>query len=212
MALTRQAIVDAALGIIAEAGLGGFSMRRLADDLDVRVNTIYWHIGSKQELLADVGAAILRARTSADALPAGVDPTGVAPAEGISTGPTSADVVLAGAAASSRDRARSLALDLRARMLAVRDGGEIVALARALRPGNFEPTLRIAAVLGEVLGASAPAAAETVAIFVIGATIEEQNRRELVRAGASPELGDLDREALVATGLDALLRGLLAPQ
>lgn len=183
MAITREQIVEATLRILAEGGLGLFSMRRLADDLGVRVNTIYWHVPNKQELLAAAGEALL------DGAGAGVL-----------------------ADAGPLERARAEALGLRERMLEVRDGGEVIALARAKRPGAFGPTRRIAEALRPVLGDGADAAAEIVTMYVVGATIEEQNRRELERVEAPGDVAaDLDRAALLDTGLDALLRGLAAP-
>ncbi|RRJ87811.1 TetR family transcriptional regulator [Gulosibacter macacae] len=175
MAISREQIVDVALGLITAGGLAAFSMRRLADELDVSVNSIYWHVPNKQELLAAVGSAIV-----------------------------------AGSVAEGAD-ARTLALTLRQRMLAVRDGAEIVAIARAKHPGAFAPALSIARALEPGLGGMAAQAAEVLTIFVIGATIEEQTRRELELVDAeAAALADLDREAVIALGVDALLAGLSA--
>ena len=184
-AITRERIVATALALLTEGGLAAFSMRRLADELDVRVNTIYWHVPSKQELLAAVGESIV-----GDELPAARP--------------------MPGAVDDAIAAATALALELRRRMLAVRDGGEIVALARAKRPGAFGPARRLTEVLTPVLDWGAAQAAEIIAVFVIGATIEEQTRRELVLV--DPEAADqhdLDREGLVHRGLDALLAGLV---
>ena len=181
MAITREQIVEATLRILAEGGLGLFSMRRLADDLGVRVNTIYWHVPSKQELLAAAGEALLSS----------------------------------GAGASTADaepfaRARGEAMRLRERMLEVRDGGEVIALARAKRPGDFGPTKRIAQALHPVLAERADEAAEIITMYVVGATIEEQNRLELERVDADAEPStDLDRARLLEVGLVALLSGLV---
>ncbi|MGA7203672.1 MAG: TetR/AcrR family transcriptional regulator C-terminal domain-containing protein [Specibacter sp.] len=59
MALTREQIVDAALGILREYGLADLSMRRLARDLDVQVGALYWHIKNKQDLLTVLAGRIL---------------------------------------------------------------------------------------------------------------------------------------------------------
>ena len=49
--LTREAIVAAALGVLDRDGLDGFSMRRVADELDTGAASLYWHVGSKDGLL-----------------------------------------------------------------------------------------------------------------------------------------------------------------
>jgi len=50
--LTRDAIVDAALALLDREGLSGLSMRRLARELDAGAATLYWHVGSKEQLLS----------------------------------------------------------------------------------------------------------------------------------------------------------------
>lgn len=57
--LTRERIVDAAYAVLDEQGLSGLSMRRVAQDLDVRPGALYYHVANKQELLAEVAARIL---------------------------------------------------------------------------------------------------------------------------------------------------------
>lgn len=59
MALTRDQIVGAALGILREYGLADLSMRRLARDLDVQPGALYWHVKNKQELLTVIAGRIL---------------------------------------------------------------------------------------------------------------------------------------------------------
>lgn len=43
-------ILDAATTMLEHAGIGGFSMRRLADRLGVAVTSIYWHVGGRDKL------------------------------------------------------------------------------------------------------------------------------------------------------------------
>jgi len=50
--LTRDAIVEAALALLDREGLSGLSMRRLARELDAGAATLYWHVGSKEQLLS----------------------------------------------------------------------------------------------------------------------------------------------------------------
>jgi AcrR family transcriptional regulator len=49
--LTREAIVGAAIKVLDAEGLDGFSMRRVADELDTGAASLYWHVGSKDGLL-----------------------------------------------------------------------------------------------------------------------------------------------------------------
>jgi AcrR family transcriptional regulator len=48
--LTQEAIVDAAIKVLDAEGLDGFSMRRVADELDTGAASLYWHVGSKDGL------------------------------------------------------------------------------------------------------------------------------------------------------------------
>jgi len=50
-ALTRQAIVTAALHVLDEAGLDGLSMRRVADELGTGAASLYWHVADKERLI-----------------------------------------------------------------------------------------------------------------------------------------------------------------
>jgi len=49
--LTQEAIVKAALGVLDADGLDGFSMRRVAEEIDTGAASLYWHVGSKDGLL-----------------------------------------------------------------------------------------------------------------------------------------------------------------
>lgn len=59
-ALTRAVIVTAALRMIDEHGLDAFSVRDLARSLGVYPASIYWHVRSRNQLLADIVAHVLR--------------------------------------------------------------------------------------------------------------------------------------------------------
>src|SRR5580704_7670017 len=59
MALSRTQIVEAAYAMLREHGLAGLSMRRLAQDLGVQAGALYYHVASKQDLLAAVAERIL---------------------------------------------------------------------------------------------------------------------------------------------------------
>lgn len=49
--LTQEAIVDVALRLLDADGLDGFSMRRVAQELDTGAASLYWHVGSREGLL-----------------------------------------------------------------------------------------------------------------------------------------------------------------
>lgn len=52
--LGPDAIIAAAIGLIDEAGVTGFTMRALADRVDTYPATLYWHVGNRNEILARV--------------------------------------------------------------------------------------------------------------------------------------------------------------
>lgn len=59
-ALTKDRILTAALGLLDANGLAAFSVRDLAKALDVYPASIYWHVRSRNQLLADMVARVLR--------------------------------------------------------------------------------------------------------------------------------------------------------
>jgi TetR/AcrR family transcriptional regulator, tetracycline repressor protein len=163
--LSRDKVVDAALSILRDHGLAALSMRQVAAALGVQPSALYWHVESKQELLAQLAERIL-----AD------------PAERIRAdpGPTRTDLPV-------RERLRLQALDIRTALLAVRDGAEVVSFAQALRPREHSP-MRL---LHETLRAALPEpdaewGAQTLAHYILGEVAEEQNHAELARAGILP--------------------------
>jgi TetR/AcrR family tetracycline transcriptional repressor len=59
-ALTSDEVIAAALALLDERGLRGFTMRALAQQLGTYPATIYWHVGSRGAVLSEVGARVLR--------------------------------------------------------------------------------------------------------------------------------------------------------
>ena len=57
--LTRERLVEAALRLINEEGLDGLSMRALADRLEVKAASLYWHVRDRSELLELLAESIL---------------------------------------------------------------------------------------------------------------------------------------------------------
>lgn len=58
--LDRDDVVTAALDLVEREGAAALSMRRLATELDVATPTIYWHVNSRDELVA----AVIRLQSS----------------------------------------------------------------------------------------------------------------------------------------------------
>jgi AcrR family transcriptional regulator len=59
-ALTKTAIVQAALDLLDEAGSDGLTVRALASRLGVQAPALYWHVASKQALLDEMATLIWR--------------------------------------------------------------------------------------------------------------------------------------------------------
>ena len=57
--LTRERLVEAALALIKEEGIDGLSMRALADRLEVKAASLYWHVRDRRELVELLAEAIL---------------------------------------------------------------------------------------------------------------------------------------------------------
>jgi len=57
--LTRDRLVAAALALVNEDGLEGLSMRALADRLDVKAASLYWHVRDRRELLDLIAEGLL---------------------------------------------------------------------------------------------------------------------------------------------------------
>ena len=106
-------------------------MRRLANDLGVQPGALYYHVASKQDLVAAAGEHILAA------------------------------------AGPSPPILRQAAKELRALLLDVRDGAEVISFVYAYRPAALAPFAHLG---------------ETLIRYVLGFVAVEQNRAELIRA------------------------------
>jgi AcrR family transcriptional regulator len=49
--ITPERVMDVAMRIVEGDGVDGLSMRRLAAELGVRTPSVYWHVGSRQDVL-----------------------------------------------------------------------------------------------------------------------------------------------------------------
>jgi TetR/AcrR family tetracycline transcriptional repressor len=148
--LTSSDVVDAAIGILDEYGLGDLTMRRLAAALGVQPGALYWHVANKQALLGAVADTIL---------------------EGLDDDMPSGDWDL---------RFTELAHRLRAALLAHRDGAEVVAAAHALRTGRGSTLALLTRVLTDAgfTAVEAELAALAVLHYVLGHTVDEQGHAQ----------------------------------
>ncbi|MBY8883604.1 TetR/AcrR family transcriptional regulator C-terminal domain-containing protein [Streptomyces sp. PTM05] len=69
MAVTTEAIADAASAVLQDDGLDALTLRAVADRLGVRHNSVRWHVGNKQGLLELLSERIVAPAADAD-LPA----------------------------------------------------------------------------------------------------------------------------------------------
>ncbi|MFP5022418.1 TetR/AcrR family transcriptional regulator [Pseudonocardia phyllosphaerae] len=176
MALNRERIVEQATALLGEQGLGGLSMRRLADGLGVRPGALYYHVPSKQDLLVAVAEHLLA--TTPAPIP--------------------------------DDDPRAAATALRAALLRVRDGAELVSFAHAFRPEALAPLHGLHRAF-DLAPARAHWAARTLVHYVLGFVAEEQNYAELHRTGIVEQ--EAAREApdeAFAFGVEAIVRGVAA--
>jgi len=57
--LSRERLVEAALALVQDEGLDGLTMRALAQRLDVKAASLYWHVRDRKELLELVAESLL---------------------------------------------------------------------------------------------------------------------------------------------------------
>lgn len=180
MALTQDSIIAASLDILDVFGLADLTMRRVASELDVKAGALYWHFPNKQTLLAAVADQILADMGEPDGHPD-----------------------IAAWLTSWANLFRQL-------LLSHRDAAELVASALALRLGAVDPCesgrFRL-----EALGLGADAAEATMQAhlhFVLGHTVEEQTRSQLVALGVLDDADQERSERHFATGVALLVRGV----
>lgn len=57
-ALTPDQVIDAAVAMVERDGAAQLSMRKLAAELGVSANTIYWHVGGREKVFEEVIARV----------------------------------------------------------------------------------------------------------------------------------------------------------
>lgn len=182
MQLHKRDVVAAALAILDGYGIADLTMRRLARELAITPGALYWHFASKQQLLGAVADHLL-------------GPVGAVPGSG-----------------DWRRRVGSLCSRLRAALLSHTDGAELVSASFAAGQSRV-----ITEILALLAGAAAEAgldcehaalAARTLVYFVLGATADEQSRRQWDAAGAMA--AEPDPAAGFEFGLRLIIDGLAA--
>lgn len=155
MSNNRADVLRAARGILTEHSLADLSMRRLASEVGVRPNALYWHFPNKQSLLAALADDILG-----------------------DIGPTDSDQSWDG-------RLGAIAVGMRAALLAVPDSAEVVssAWASGLGTRTVADDLTDVAISGGLTARDACGVATAICQLIIGLTIEEQTRAQMERLG-----------------------------
>jgi TetR/AcrR family tetracycline transcriptional repressor len=154
--LRRADVLEGAISILDEYGLGDLTMRRVATSLHVQPGALYWHFKDKQTLLGAI----------ADSLLADVD------------APTEQE--------NWDGQLRELAHRLRDRLLSHRDGAELVAATYASRMVTNRIRERIAAVgiRAGLSRDESELTADTLLYYILGHTVDEQARMQMDSVGA----------------------------
>ena len=175
---SRTDVLRAARDILREHSLADLSMRRLATELGVRPNALYWHFPNKQTLLAALADDILGAVT----IPA----TDLAWDE----------------------RLHLLATGMRAALLEVPDSADVVSSswASGLSTKAIAADIVAAGHAGGLSLRDAEAVSVAICQLVIGLTIEEQTRAQMERLGVIEPSGR-DFTGEFVDGLTIILDG-----
>lgn len=208
MKIQRETVIAAALDLLDEVGIDGLTMRRLAQKLDIKAASLYWHFTNKQALMDGM----------ADALMEGVARKELA-------GPARSPSWLVAVSATAHDIRRAL--------LKRRDGARVYAGTYVTTDNVFRVAEALIAPLCEA-GASTRLAswgAFSILYYVTGFVTEEQPlvhlkaesaniewQREQFAAlaahryphalAAMDDLFDMDFDARFELGLDLLITGL----
>jgi len=179
--LSRERLVEAALALVGEDGLDGLSMRALADRLDVKAASIYWHVRDRGELLELLAESVLdsvRRPRATGGWRAACTALAAALAERIALQKDAARLLLEAPDALTRsDTFRDLRAQLEVAGLPVAEAREVASMVMAYAiagHGRAEPPADVAAVAPAELA------------------IDSGSRGVLVRAG-TPDMQTLVR-------------------
>ena len=184
MSLTTHDIVAAGLEILDNYGLEDLSMRRLAQLLDVKASALYWHVANKQTLLAAMADEILGEEEQ-------LTPTD-----------------------DGGELARELlgwAHALRSKLLAHRDGAELVSSAMSVGLVTTDPSVQLASFLQECGGCdsqTARAASQALTHLVVGHVMDEQARRQLFELNVIDTFDAEAQEIEFDVGVRLLVTGI----
>ena len=183
MSLTTHDIVAAGLEILDNYGLEDLSMRRLAQLLDVKASALYWHVANKQTLLAAMADEILGEEQ--------LTPTD-----------------------DGGELARELlgwAHALRSKLLAHRDGAELVSSAMSVGLVTTDPSVQLASFLQDCGGCdsqTARAASQALTHLVVGHVMDEQARRQLFELNVIDTFDAEAQEIEFDVGVRLLVTGI----
>lgn len=177
MANTREDILRAARGILAEHSLADLTMRRLATEVGVRPNALYWHFADKQTMLAALADDLL---------------AGVAVRDDLTW-----DAALAAMAVDMR--AALLAVPDSAEVVSS-------ARASGLATSDITERFAVPATAGGLSATAARGIATALCQLTIGLTIEEQTRAQMERLGVTGPSGR-DYTAEFTEALEVILDG-----
>jgi TetR/AcrR family tetracycline transcriptional repressor len=171
--VTREAVVDAALALLAEGGLEAVSFRRIAARLGVSGPTLYWHVDNKRQLMDLMAEELVR--RSGGGYP----------------GPD--------AGQPWWDWLRGNAHRMFEALVATRDAPRVLAGNRP-SPEGFAGIERVLGVLVDAgfTPGEAQQALFAIGAYVIGSAIEWQAEAERARSQPLPDAGDEECNALRA--------------
>lgn len=181
MRYRRADIVERALEVLDDYGLGDLTMRRLATELGLQPSALYWHFDNKQALLAAVSDEILARGHSPE-----------------SPEPSWEACVVRHCNA------------LRDAMLSYRDGAELIASTFALGLGAREPLARLVDHIasGGFERRFASSAATTLLHFVLGHVCDEQMHLQANSVGAIDATIDPGGSDSYTLGLAIIIDGI----
>ncbi|GHF48386.1 TetR family transcriptional regulator [Streptomyces mashuensis] len=150
--IDRAKVTDTALRLLNEGGLDGLTLRRIAQELDVRAPALYWHFANKQELLDDMATEMMRRM---------LEPLAAIPED-----------------AGWEEHLTEAARVLRRALLGYRDGGKAFSGTRFTENWFAIPLERFLKVWTEQTGSGVRRGARawyTAHVFTMGYVIEEQS-------------------------------------
>jgi TetR/AcrR family tetracycline transcriptional repressor len=171
--VTREAIVDAALALLAEGGLDTVSFRRIAARLGVSGPTLYWHVENKRQLMDLMAEELVRRAGRSPAEPAQGQPWW--------------------------EWLRAHAQHMFQALIATRDAPRVLAGNRPSRDSfpEIERTLWVLVNAGLTPG-QAQMTLFTIGAYVIGSATEWQAEAERHSGQPLPDADDAERSALRA--------------